>query len=245
MFPSVCLLSFAFCFLSLASSQATLGSVTVSTEISCDEPGYRNLTLQPDTCHSSGSTGQGSDFDRTAYHVLRLQRFAACANGSSAPFVIYTDPGCREVDRSYDAEDVLDDGQGYEGLCLGLIEFRSVAFVCDGVNTNDTGNEPVLSTLTSVLTMYPAAISSMSATGESTVATTVSLVGGGPATSSETLYPTVSNTVPTQINASTVATLMPSVSTPIITGEAPGILFAHRLGWTLLALAAVAGLVLY
>lgn len=59
-----------------------------------------------------------------------------CTNGSLAAFVLYSDSSCKDVYKSLSANQLCTGTYfSSDGVCLGLVNFESVAFICNGLGS--------------------------------------------------------------------------------------------------------------
>ncbi|KAL9608451.1 MAG: hypothetical protein Q9167_006719 [Letrouitia subvulpina] len=119
------------------------------------DPINLNFSVEPDICGIPGAT----------VHSYRVKQLAICDNGTEASFRIYhrdnctgdptdEDPDPITAKRGFEVEmrQFTDaDGDNLVGSCLALVEFNSLAFVCDRVDP-DMGRAKVASTLRSTST---------------------------------------------------------------------------------------------
>ncbi|KAI4215638.1 MAG: hypothetical protein LQ351_002107 [Letrouitia transgressa] len=114
------------------------------------DPIKLHFSLEPDICGVPGAT----------VHSYRVEQLAVCDNGTEANFSIYhrdnctadptdEDPDPMMVKRRIEVEErqfIDADGNSLVGSCLALVEFNSLAFVCDRVDP-DMERAKVASTL--------------------------------------------------------------------------------------------------
>ncbi|KAI4139800.1 MAG: hypothetical protein L6R39_006104 [Caloplaca ligustica] len=110
------------------------GSVSLFSDSGCDD-GYSvvfsdpvtialNLTLDADVCH---------DLPRAA-HSYEVDRHPICDDGTPATFDYYEFTGCHERRPRYEGHHSPDDNAAkFDGQCLALVEFMSLAFLCEGI----------------------------------------------------------------------------------------------------------------
>ena len=113
------------------------GSVSLYSDSQCDpqgdtshfgerDPLALNYTLSADTCGTFGGT---------AHSYLVTER-PTCNNGTTAAFAFYSSPGCSQADFDTPAGQAMNEyfaETEFDGECLALVAFNSVAFICDGV----------------------------------------------------------------------------------------------------------------
>ncbi|MCJ1402307.1 hypothetical protein MMC11_005527 [Xylographa trunciseda] len=158
------------CTLVLAIST---GSVSIFADSSCKDPVFaNNYTLAADIC---GYPGPVVSFD-SAYNSYIVDGRPTCANGTQGTFAMYTDADCKTLYQTLSASSTFEGtGTSLDGVCLGLVEYKAVAFLCEGippgpasssVNTlptaatllSATTKTPVAGVETSMVTMTPVAI---------------------------------------------------------------------------------------
>ncbi|MCJ1248895.1 hypothetical protein MMC30_006116 [Trapelia coarctata] len=188
-------------YFSSVHAAAVSGMVVLATDAVSQCKG-QNLTLAPDTCVSA-PTNQPADpnnFDPQAFHEFSVAHFATCSNGSAANFALYNDKNCKDLQRIISANDILSGGMGYEGLCLGLLEYRSAAFVCEGGDISTSQSSTILTaqTVTAATTL---SFSSSNTSSASVAAPPMSLSGSAigtpipPAPSTPSLAPVLTSVV--------------------------------------------------
>lgn len=145
--PPKALSTLLLCLLTLPlpSSAATgQGSVSLWSDSGCGggdtlaftEPVVISLnkTLNADTC---------GDLPREA-HSYRVDRRPTCANGTPARFEYYDDHNCQTTGYLSNA---MGEGGGfteYDGYCLALVQFASMAFICKGIGEGDTSSTTIV-----------------------------------------------------------------------------------------------------
>ncbi|KAL8721914.1 MAG: hypothetical protein Q9225_001510 [Loekoesia sp. 1 TL-2023] len=133
--------------LSLCLSRTTFaatgqGSVSLWSDSSCgqeedaiafSEPGIidLNLTLSADTCHNLGR----------AAHSYIVDDRPTCDNGTIAAWAFYNGNNCQRKGFGPALNAVSYDND-YDGSCLALVEFNSIAFICDGVSQGASNSTP-------------------------------------------------------------------------------------------------------
>ncbi|KAL8946748.1 MAG: hypothetical protein Q9222_006895 [Ikaeria aurantiellina] len=176
--------------LTLAASNT--GDISLWTDSSCHpgatpsfslpDPIALNFTVTVDTC---------TPLKQTAHSYIVNSR-PICASGSPATWNYYGGKDCKEDGIGPAITSTGNAGTDFDGLCLALVAFNSVAFVCEGIGEGSEGSpssssvstsSAIASTATATATATPIAPSptTTAATGppytlplESTLAT------GGP-----------------------------------------------------------------
>lgn len=118
------------------------GQVSLWSDSSCEpgatsnfgepDPIALNYTLSADVCGTPGGTSH-------SYQVLDRP---TCDNGTIAAFAFYSSPGCSDAPFETPAGSAMNQFHPYadfDGLCLALVAFNSVAFICDGVGQGGSG----------------------------------------------------------------------------------------------------------
>ncbi|MCJ1411299.1 hypothetical protein MMC19_005387 [Ptychographa xylographoides] len=121
-----------FAFLSLGHAQST-GSVTLFSDSACATQVFaNNYTLAADICGSPAPSGTITSFDG-AFNSYIVDSRPVCSDGSFASYAMYSDAGCKTLfsNNPYGINSGI--GRSTDGLCLGLVEFLSVAFLCNGL----------------------------------------------------------------------------------------------------------------
>ncbi|KAI4171634.1 MAG: hypothetical protein LQ343_004112 [Gyalolechia ehrenbergii] len=130
---------FLLCLTHTASAATGRGSVSLWSDSSCgddftlafSEPRIidLNYTLPADTCHNLARSA----------HSYSVTKRPICNDGREADFSYYSSRDCPEDEtRSLSTTNV--DGYSLDGLCLALVTFDSVAFVCEGVGSGDSNS---------------------------------------------------------------------------------------------------------
>ncbi len=122
------------------TSATSIGNIAIYTDSPCNlYPDSSHLSLlttinytfAPDVC-SQGSNGPSP---RTFLsYIVNLR--PTCTNGSLAAFVLYSDSSRKDVYKSLSANQLCT-GTCFssEGVCPGLVNFESVAFICKGLRS--------------------------------------------------------------------------------------------------------------
>ncbi|MCJ1284077.1 hypothetical protein MMC26_003408 [Xylographa opegraphella] len=153
------------------NSAISTGSVTVFADAGCQDPVFaNNYTVAPDIC---GSPGPVVSFNG-GYNSFIVDSRPMCANGTRGSFALYSDTNCKTLYQAHPADQTIEGtGTSLDGICLGMVEYLSVAFLCDGIpqgtasssiNTlptvapllSATTSMPVARVYTSIVTMTPA-----------------------------------------------------------------------------------------
>ena len=95
-----------------------------------------NKTLDADTC---------GNLPREA-HSYRVDRRPTCANGSTAGFAYYGGHNCqvKGFGGAFNSIGQAGESTEFDGLCLALVTFASVAFICDGIGAGNTFSTAVV-----------------------------------------------------------------------------------------------------
>ena len=122
--------------ITLAASSSGHGSVSLWSDSSCQpgatpnfgeqDPVALNYTLAADDCSTLSSTA----------HSYIVNERPTCANGSTAAFAYYNGAGCQVVGFG-PALNQVQTRTDVDGLCLALVEFNSIAFLCGGIGSGD------------------------------------------------------------------------------------------------------------
>ncbi|MCJ1460716.1 hypothetical protein MMC28_011098 [Mycoblastus sanguinarius] len=207
-FPSLLL------FISLASAASGQGSVSLWSDSECGQfddqfdattfgerdPVALNYTLPIDTCGTPGA----------AAHSYQLTQVPSCANGTEASFNFYNGENCQAQGFGPALNSIDTDPSEFVGVCLALVEFRSVAFVCKGIGQGG-GQQGSSSTST---------LASSSTAPTSTVASLPStLTSSSSATSTSNLASSSGTLAPTTTPLASATPIAPSakVTSPIYT----------------------------
>ena len=208
-------LALALALLCATAYGATSGTLFVTTNglIACDSGG--NLTLAPDTCVSAPPPPPSDDsaFDPKAFHEFSIAKFAVCDNGTSASLALFKDTKCQTRQALYQASETLESGMSYEGLCLGLLQFGSVAFLCagsDSVNAGPTTSPTHVNTVVAPTTL---AYSGTPIASSKTV-TTTTVVPSAPPPPLSTAGGAMTSSV--AASTSTIITGVPSAGLPLV-----------------------------
>lgn len=117
-----------------------------------------NKTLDADVC---------GDLPREA-HSYRVDRRPTCANGETAGFAFYGGHNCQEKGFGPALNTIGEPGEPteFDGECLALVTFTSVAFICEGVGEGDVSSSAAVTSTatsepTSLPTTAPASLSSV------------------------------------------------------------------------------------
>ncbi|KAI4096560.1 MAG: hypothetical protein L6R37_006937 [Teloschistes peruensis] len=181
------------------------GDVSLWSDSSCQpgatpsfslpDPIALNHTLPADSCYTLPN----------AAHSYIVNSRPTCSDGSTAGFAYYNGQNCRaegfgSAFNSGDTGDTTNDG-----LCLALVEFNSLAFLCEGVDERGDGKSS-----TATITVLD---------GEGTgVATVVTSTMGGSVTTSAAAAPpfsgSSSSSSPSSSSLKTSAPIIP-VQTPL------------------------------
>lgn len=131
------LLLFTLIPTAFAASASGQGSVSLWSDSSCEpgatsnfgepDPVALNYTLATDVCGTPGATA----------HSYIVNERPTCANGSTAAFAFYNGVNCQKVGFGPALNSVQTRLES-DGQCLALVEFRSVAFLCDGLGSGDS-----------------------------------------------------------------------------------------------------------
>ncbi|KAL9046714.1 MAG: hypothetical protein Q9214_000518 [Letrouitia sp. 1 TL-2023] len=175
--PFALFLAFSLLFLWRACSANQPGIVGLWSDSECNSKGETshfgqpdpidlNFSLEPDICGVPGAT----------VHSYRVKQLAVCDNGTQPIFTIYhrdnctgdptdedQDPNPTVAKRRIEVEErqfTDTDGNSLVGSCLALVEFNSLAFVCDRVDP-DMGRAKVASTLRSTSTFVTGVTSTL------------------------------------------------------------------------------------
>ncbi|KAL8820712.1 MAG: hypothetical protein Q9223_001135 [Gallowayella weberi] len=126
------------------------GSVSLFSDSSCNESDDDTAFSQPpvialnhtspaDTCYT---------LPRSA-HSYRIDRRPTCANGTTAGFAYYSGDNCQvtgergsafnSIGSACDASD--DSCTRFDGYCLALVTFKSIAFLCNGVDGSSSSSD--------------------------------------------------------------------------------------------------------
>lgn len=140
-----CFLScFFFSLFFLVSASLEQGKISVWSDSTCGHRGNLasgernsialNYGLRADICSTPGAI---------IYSYRILQR-PTCTDGTVAAFAFFHGDGCRSEGFG-PALNAADDGpEGLDGLCLAMVEFKSMAFICVGI-----GKASIVESLTS------------------------------------------------------------------------------------------------
>ncbi|KAL8677439.1 MAG: hypothetical protein Q9186_006125 [Xanthomendoza sp. 1 TL-2023] len=130
---------------SSSSSPPTTGSISLFTDSGCNEfDDDFSTTSQPPTItlNHTSPADKCYTLPRSA-HSYRIDHRPTCANGTIAGFGYYHGDNCLvtgDLGSAFNAVDSCDNGYdctANDGQCLALVEFKSIAFVCDGVRESD------------------------------------------------------------------------------------------------------------
>ena len=119
------------CFDSLALAVFNQGSVSFWSSSDCaqgDSLIVQNYTLSADTC---------GNLPR-AVHSYRVDHRPACSDGTTAAFAYFAGQVCESEGYGSAFDNVLDTDDT-DGECLALVDFYSVAFICQGLDGDVDG----------------------------------------------------------------------------------------------------------
>ena len=133
----------------LAHAASGQGTVSLWTGYSCDPDSALNYTLDVDTCSTPGPI----------IHSYIIGERPTCDNGTAAAFAFYHANDCHAEGFGSALNNIFYESDGVDGLCLGLVELNSVAFICDGVGASGGRSSSVLasSSVSSVVSATPVA----------------------------------------------------------------------------------------
>ncbi|MCJ1394793.1 hypothetical protein MMC18_007673 [Xylographa bjoerkii] len=195
------------------------GSVSLFADSACKDPVFaNNYTLAPDIC---GSPGPVVSFDQ-AYNSYIVDGRPTCANGSQGSFAMYTDANCKTVFQIHPAGGTIEGtGTNLDGLCLGLVEYLSVAFLCDGIPQG-----PASSSINTLPTVAPllSATTSTSVAGVQTSMVTMTPVALPPTVVvvTSTAVPSVSAVFSAGFSAGAPGANATIVTAPTLSASATG-----------------------
>lgn len=190
--PFAPFLAFSLLFLWRPCSANQPGIVGLWSDSECNSKGTTShfgqpdpidlhFSLEPDICGVPGAT----------VHSYRVEQLAVCDNGTEAIFTIYHRDNCMGDPTDEDPDPMMAkrrievekrqfidaNGNNPVGSCLALVEFNSLAFVCDRVDP-DMERAKVASTLRPTSTLVTGTATGTAA--ETEAQATRSQVTGGP-----------------------------------------------------------------
>ncbi len=125
-------------FLSLANAASGQGEISLWSDNGCGDgsttnfgeidPVGLNYTLDADVCGTTAA----------AVHSYQVYRRPTCANGITAAFAFYHGAGCKSEGFG-PALNSVNPSTRVDGECLALVEFNSLAFLCDGLGQTNSG----------------------------------------------------------------------------------------------------------
>lgn len=145
-------------------SAASQGSVSLWSDSSCQpgatpnfgeqDPVALNYTLSADVCGNPGA----------ASHSYIVNSRPTCANGTVAAFAFYSTTDCTLPSdaKAFPDMNSFNPSTTFDGLCLALVVFNSVAFICDGIGSSGSSSASV--TAASSVTPVSSSPNSASAT---------------------------------------------------------------------------------
>ena len=163
-FAITALIGGSLIFVPVAHAATGQGSVSLWSNSDCnqgDTPPFTspvviklNYTLSADEC---------GNLPRAA-HSYEVDQRPTCDNGTVAAFAFYNGNSCQTKGFG-PALNSVNPSDEDDGLCLALVEFNSVAFICDGLGGTEgptqtaatTGQEPSMTSVTSLPTATPIA----------------------------------------------------------------------------------------
>ncbi|MCJ1381240.1 hypothetical protein MMC17_004349 [Xylographa soralifera] len=157
-FPTLSLLTLLLLPSTLVYAIST-GSVSVFSDAGCQHPVFaNNYTVAPDIC---GSPGPVVSFD-SGYNSFIVDSRPTCANGTQGSFALYTDANCKTLYQIHPPGETIEGtGESLDGICLGMVEYLSVAFLCDGIPQGPASSSintlPTVAPLLSATTSTPVA----------------------------------------------------------------------------------------
>ncbi|MCJ1433248.1 hypothetical protein MMC27_002607 [Xylographa pallens] len=135
------------------------GSVSLFSDAGCQKAVFaNNYTVAPDIC---GSPGPVVSFD-SGYNSFIVDSRPTCANGTQGSFALYTDASCKTLYQIHPAGETIEGtGESLDGICLGMVEYLSVAFLCNGIPQGPASSSintlPTVAPLLSATTSTPVA----------------------------------------------------------------------------------------
>ncbi|MCJ1317748.1 hypothetical protein MMC15_003075 [Xylographa vitiligo] len=158
LFPTLSLLTLFLLPSTLVFAIST-GSVSIFSDAGCQKPVFANIyTVAPDIC---GSPGPVVSFD-SGYNSFIVDSRPTCPNGTQGSFALYTDANCKTLYQIHPAGETIEGtGESLDGVCLGMVEYLSVAFLCNGIPQGPASSSintlPTVAPLLSATTSTPVA----------------------------------------------------------------------------------------
>ncbi|MCJ1239593.1 hypothetical protein MMC14_007591 [Varicellaria rhodocarpa] len=154
------------------------GSISLFGDAGCTSPVFvSNYTIVADIC-GSPSSGKVKIFDGL-YNSYIVDGRPQCANGTMASFALYTDTKCRKLHEEFGAGETFSNGFSVDGICLGMVAYLAVAFLCEGLPVGPVSMS--VNTLPTVAPLYSATTASTEGASTSSalsVSATSTLVSG-------------------------------------------------------------------
>ncbi|KAL8667874.1 MAG: hypothetical protein Q9202_000339 [Teloschistes flavicans] len=106
------------------------GDISISTDSSCLPDASHSFSPRADSCYTLPDTAQS--------YIVNSR--PTCSDGSTAEFAYYNDQNCPDAGFGSAWNSHSDDGDtSNDGICLGPVEFNSLAFLCNGLDTIGDG----------------------------------------------------------------------------------------------------------
>ena len=125
------LLSYLFFCLHLANAATGQGSVSLWSNSDCAQSDTLAFSESVFIGKVTPDTDKCADLSRAA-HSYRVSDRPTCDNGTTAAFAFYNGHNCKAQGFGPALNSFIPSDK-WDGECFALVEFRSVAFVCDGV----------------------------------------------------------------------------------------------------------------